>query len=206
LRSTDRAYRYIRGVIINGQAAPGTHLTEAQLSRESGLSRTPVRDALRRLKTEGLLVRGPNNGAAVAAFTSSDVAAIREIRCRLEGYAAERAAGRITPEEIERLEAIAGEMERVVAAGTADRVAFADLNIAFHLGIAAASGSPHLQTQIQSMVQLPLALLRRGTWPTKAATARGQRHHREIIEALRRGDAHWAATQMCAHIASALRE
>jgi DNA-binding GntR family transcriptional regulator len=205
LKSVDRAYRHIRQIIISGRVAPGTHLTEIQLSRVTGLSRTPIRDALRRLRTEGLVVRGPNNGAAVATFSDTDVAAIREIRCRLEGYAAERAATRISAAEIKHLEAIAAEMERVVRGASIDRIAFADLNAAFHLGVAEAAGSPHLTSQIQSVVQLPLILLRRSLWPSEPANERGMWHHREIIEALKIGDAYWVGTQMRAHIASSLR-
>ncbi len=205
-KSADKAYHYIRQVIITGQVAPGTHLTETQLSRETGLSRTPIRDALRRLKTEGLVVRGPNNGAAVASFSNSDVAVIREIRCRLEGFAAERAATRITPDQIERLESIAADMETVVHAPAIDRIAFADLNVAFHMGIAEAAGSSHLTNQIQSVIQLPLILLRRNLWPSEPANERGVWHHREIIEALKIGDAYWVGTQMRAHIASSLRD
>lgn len=206
LKSADKAYHYIRRVIITGQVAPGTHLTEIQLSQETGLSRTPIRDALRRLRTEGLVVRGPNNGAAVASFSNSDVTVIREIRCRLEGYAAERAATRITPAQIERLEQIAADMETVVLAPSIDRIAFADLNIAFHMGLAEASGSPHLISQIESVIQLPLILLRRTLWPSEPANERGVWHHREIIEALKIGDAYWVGMQMRAHIASSLRD
>ena len=206
LKSADKAYHYIRRIIITGQVAPGTHLTETQLSVETGLSRTPIRDALRRLKTEGLVVRGPNNGAAVASFSNSDVAVIREIRCRLEGFAAERAATRITPAQIERLENIAADMETVVRVPSIDRIAFADLNVAFHMGIAEASGSEHLVSQIQSVIQLPLILLRRNLWPSEPANERGVWHHREIIEALKIGDAYWVGMQMRAHIASSLRD
>lgn len=206
LKSADKAYHYIRRIIVTGQVAPGTHLTETQLSSETGLSRTPIRDALRRLRTEGLVVRGPNNGAAVASFSNSDVAAIREIRCRLEGYAAERAATRITPSQIARLEAIAANMETVVRNPSINRITFADLNVAFHMGIAEASGSPHLVSQIQSVIHLPMILLGRNLWPSEPANERGIWHHRELIEALKIGDAYWVGVQMRAHVASSLRD
>jgi DNA-binding GntR family transcriptional regulator len=93
-------YEQIRQAIVEGHYSPGQRLIEQRIAEELSLSRTPVREALHRLEAEGLVQSEPNRGAVVRALSVDDIADIYGLRARLEGYAAELAAQRATPEEI----------------------------------------------------------------------------------------------------------
>ncbi len=99
-QATD-AYQLIRRAIVEGAYAPGQRLVEQRLAEEHGLSRTPVREALRRLQAEGLVDVERHRGAAVRRLSADDIADIYELRSRLEGYACERAAIRATREQLD---------------------------------------------------------------------------------------------------------
>lgn len=97
-------FETLRKAIISGELKSGERLMEVQLAEELGVSRTPVREAIRKLELEGLVVMVPRKGAYVAGVSLKDVAEVFEIRASLEGLAASLAAERITEEEIEQLE------------------------------------------------------------------------------------------------------
>ncbi len=103
----------LRKAIILGKLKPGERLMEIQLAEEMGVSRTPVREAIRKLELEGFVVMVPRRGAYVAGVSVKDIADVFEVRSALEGLAAGLAAERITEEEMEELEkaiyAISGE-------------------------------------------------------------------------------------------------
>ena len=104
--AVESAYRYIRGSIIRGELTSGEVLLESNLAERIGVSRTPVREALSRLASEGLVVLGRYRRAQVASFSMVDVAEVFRLRGKLEGHAARRACLRITTADIQRLEAI----------------------------------------------------------------------------------------------------
>src|SRR5690606_12292208 len=97
-------FEVLREAIITGKLRPGERLMEVQLAEELGVSRTPVREAIRKLELEGLVLMIPRRGAYVAEISMKDIADVFEIRAALEGLAAQLAAERCTPEEIENLE------------------------------------------------------------------------------------------------------
>ncbi|MGB9812917.1 MAG: GntR family transcriptional regulator [Thermovenabulum sp.] len=99
-------FQALREAIISGELKPGERLMEVQLAEEMGVSRTPVREAIRKLELEGLVVMVPRKGAYVAGLSMKDAADVFEVRQSLEGLAAALAAERITDEEIEALERI----------------------------------------------------------------------------------------------------
>lgn len=94
----------LREAIISGLLEPGERLMEIQLADEMGVSRTPVREAIRKLELEGFVVMIPRKGAYVAGVSDKDVTDVFELRSALEGLAASLAAERITDEEIEQME------------------------------------------------------------------------------------------------------
>ncbi len=98
--AADRAYAEIRGLILAGDASPGTPLREEALADIVGVSRTPIRDALRRLEVELYAVRTPGGRLVVADWDSDDVAEIFALRAMLEGHAAARAARRVSPAQL----------------------------------------------------------------------------------------------------------
>ena len=98
-----RVFNQIRNDILNGVYEPGDNLIETKLSEEMGVSRTPVREALRQLELEGLVQSVPNKGVTVKGVSEQDIQDIYTIRMLIEGLAARWAAEKITPSELEEL-------------------------------------------------------------------------------------------------------
>jgi DNA-binding GntR family transcriptional regulator len=110
-------FETLRKAIISGDLKSGERLMEVQLAEELGVSRTPVREAIRKLELEGLVVMVPRKGAYVAGVSLKDVAEVFEIRASLEGLAANLAAERITEDEIEHLERLLVQIKSCVDEG-----------------------------------------------------------------------------------------
>lgn len=204
-RAVDKAYRVIRMRIVTGVLAGGAQLAEEELALSIGVSRTPVREALKRLHGEGLVVLERYRQGRVAQISEDDIQEIFEIRRDLESMAARRAARRITPEMIDKMEAVNNRLEALVHKWQPDMVPqFIDLNIEFHLIVLEASGSRRLKSILTPMIDMPLTSFARRT-PHRASVAlyeQAVRHHRELIDALRSHDEDWASTQMRAHLSS----
>lgn len=109
----DIVFETLRTAILDGKLKPGERVMEVQLAEKLGVSRTPVREAIRKLELEGLLVMLPRKGAYVADVSIKDVLNVLEVRASLEGLAASLAAERITEEEIESLRKSADEFEEM---------------------------------------------------------------------------------------------
>ena len=101
-----RVFNAIENAILDGEYKDGDSLNELKLSKELGVSRTPVREALMQLELEGLVRNGPNKGAVVVGVTEQDIHDIYEIRIRIEGLAARLCAENITDDELRALEQI----------------------------------------------------------------------------------------------------
>lgn len=98
-----KVFNQLQNDILNGKYQPGDSLIETRLSEEMGVSRTPIREAIRQLELEGLVQSIPNKGAVVTGISSKDIDDIYTIRMMIEGLAARWAAEKITPEELEEL-------------------------------------------------------------------------------------------------------
>ncbi len=107
----DIVFETLRTAILEGGLKPGERVMEVQLAEKLGVSRTPVREAIRKLELEGLLVMIPRKGAYVADVSIKDVLNVLEVRASLEGLAASLAAERITEEEVEKLKQSAEQFE-----------------------------------------------------------------------------------------------
>ena len=107
----DVVFENLREAIVEGRLKPGQRLMEVQLAEQLGVSRTPVREAIRKLELEGLVVMLPRKGAYVANMSLKDLIDVLEIRASLEGLAASLAAERITDEDIKKLESIVEEFK-----------------------------------------------------------------------------------------------
>lgn len=202
--AVETAYRAIRTAILTGALPPGEAIRETRLAETIGVSRTPVREALGRLATEGLVRMERYRRARVASFGQEDVAEIFRLRARLESHGARRAARRITPAEIDRLVALEEEMERVFDDLGWHRhlVQFDRLNNEFHALIARAADSPRLERIIGTTLELPASIFNRYAEPLDDRTRRTHRQHREIIDALRARNPDWAEAAMAAHLFS----
>ena len=202
-RATQSAYESIKTRILGGAYEPGKKLSEEDLAAAVGVSRTPVREALRRLHAEGLVDWEANRGATVPAWREQDLEEIFELRALLEGYGAELAATRITPEEIARLRELCTEMEGYAAGQRRDRAdRIAVCNAQFHEIILGAGRNRRLSALLGAVVQTPL-VNRTFRRYDEAAMARSMSHHRELIDAFEARDRAWAGAVMRAHILAA---
>ena len=106
----EAAVERLRNLILSGHLAPGQRLLQEELAEKLGMSRTPIREALQRLATEGLVNISSYKGASVAKFSDSDLVEVYSVRIALESYAAALATQKITDEDLERLEVLMKEM------------------------------------------------------------------------------------------------
>jgi DNA-binding GntR family transcriptional regulator len=192
----------LRALILTGAYGPDERLVEEQLAERLGVSRTPVRQALTMLEAEGLVEIAPNRGATVCSFSIEDVWDIYDLRAVLEGHAARRAAGKITPGELAIMRELTGEME-----GLAGRFedheeeirTLVGLNQEFHGIIVEASRNRRLHRLINRTVEIPL-MFKAFFWYTPHERVISNHYHRQILEALEKGDADRAEIIMREHV------
>jgi DNA-binding GntR family transcriptional regulator len=200
--STDLAYQKIRSMILGGEFGPGERLPERHLVEVLGVSRTPVREALRKLNAEGLVMFEPNRGARVQEIDPGDINDLFELGVSLEGFAAGLAARRADSKDIAHLEAILAELEDVISIlGKISRSAYTELDFKFHSQIVHCSGNRRLESTVRQVVGIP-ALVNIYVHYDLSHYERSFRQHREIFEAIRAGDAEWASAAMRNHILS----
>lgn len=205
LNAADRVYSAVRAGILDGTYEFGARLGEVELADTFGVSRTPVREALRRLDSEGLLETLPNRGARVRSWSEHELDDIFDLRALLEGHAASLAAGRVNDDDIALLGALCDEMERVSLGGRAyDLERLAEFNGRLHRQILELSGNALLPQLVRSVTQLPIVV---STFAHYSADQlqRSMRQHRELVEALAAHDVHWANAVMRSHVLSARR-
>ncbi|WP_458691293.1 GntR family transcriptional regulator [Nocardia tengchongensis] len=190
--------RAIRDDIIRGAYAPGQRLTEDALAEHYGVSRVPVREALRTLEAEGFASSRPYAGVFVAALTEDEAADLLEIRARLEPLCASRAAVRRTPEQLGRLKELTALGQDAVRAGRLDELA--RLNSRFHEVLAEASGST-LLAQLIMQLSWKIAWVYSVELPRRASDS--WHEHEQICAALEAGDPERAGAVVTAHIAHA---
>lgn len=203
-RNADLAYEQIRQAIIEGRYAAGQRLIEQRLAAEFGLSRTPVREAVRRLAAEGMVVTERNRGASVRAISATEIADSYELRSRLEGLVVERAAVRATPEDIERLRAANAEFSVAIplAGGEASLEAVRRLNDAnrrFHAILAETAAYPRLAEILQRTVDTSLVFQALRHFD-RAESERSAIFHNLIRQAVAAGEGRRGAHLMEEHV------
>lgn len=193
----DRAYEMLRQAILKGEFAPGERLFETDLAARLGISRSPVREAIRRLQQDGLLDVKPRLGIFVATIDVAEIDAFYRMRSALEGASASLAAERATGEELDGLAALLDQGEAAVAVGDhAEVVRIAD---GFHKVIHSAARSQrlfNLLTQIYGQV----THFRNVTLRMPGRAEDAFRGHEVLLEYLRARDAAGAEEAMRAHV------
>lgn len=203
MRAVDKAYQIVREGILGGRYAGAARITEHAIARAAGVSRTPVREALRRLHAEGLVEFAPNQGAVVAAWTDADSDEIFDLRALLESYGAQRAAICATPRQVAELRALAERQLQLSQRDTGRHVEdIGDLNCQFHRKLQEASGSARLGKALSPIIETPLIMKAMGQY-TVEDLARSAVQHLEIVQAIEAHDGQWAASVMRAHILAA---
>lgn len=176
----------LRKAIYEGEFEPGERLREADLAAEIGVSRTPIREALLILQTEGLVDAVPNKGSAVRDYTLEEMLDFMEIRGMLQAYAAGRAAPRITEEQIAELRACCDRLERLIDSPEVQPVVESALR--FHDVIVEAAGSRMLADMIRVSSGMPM-VYRIYRWDTPETRRNTLGHLRKITSAMERRDA-----------------
>jgi len=200
MRAAERAYASIRDGILHGKHAAGSRLTEEDLARTAGVSRTPIREALRRLHAEGLVQFEPNHGAVVALYDLERAEEIFELRALLEPISARRAAERATPGMISALRSLAEQQIAESARRTGEYLQrIGQLNDRFHRLIQAAAESVRLEKTLAGLIEAPL-ILRTFKQYTPAELMRSADQHLELVQAFEARDPVWAQSILAAHI------
>lgn len=191
----------LRERIASGRLAAGDWLREAHLAAELGTSRTPVREALRALAAEGLVELVHHRGARVVPWSAADLDETYRLRALLEGEAAGLAAGRASPADLAAMAQAQARYERSIAEG-APTVERAGCNDAFHAAVLAASGSTRLPVLLAVVTSAPLRARAIGSY-TADDLQRSVLQHRDVLTAVREGDAALAVAAMRSHILAA---
>jgi DNA-binding GntR family transcriptional regulator len=198
-KASDHAYRFIRGEILAGLLEPGTQLREEQLADACGVSRTPVREALRRLETERFVRRNESQRTFVNQWSFEELEESFALRAMLEGHAASRAATRIGEAEIADLERHNQGIRDATSSAALDVGAFLEHNRAFHDIVLAAAGSTNLAQLLSGLIEQPV-VARTARQYDAAQLRRSIAEHDELLLAFRRRDPDWAEAVMQAHI------
>ena len=145
----DVVFNTLRKAILTGELKPGERLMEIHLANQLGVSRTPIREAIRKLELEGLVIMIPRRGAEVAQITEKSLKDVLEVRRALDALCAELACDRITQEETERLKKACEKFEKETATGDVTTMAEADVEL--HDIIVAATGNQRLVQLINNL-------------------------------------------------------
>lgn len=197
------AYDALRARILSGELAPGERLIEQTLAEDLGLSRTPVREAIRRLIHEGFVEKGQGYSTRVAEFSEEELAQLFEIRRRLECYAAGRAARMATDEEVAQLRQLSDQMSaHTLPRSQDDYTIISAANTAFHRIIYEAARSPQLTSLIASAVDVGVVARTYYSY-SEADLLRSAQHHNEIVDAIAAHAPEWAESVMSSHVLAA---
>ena len=190
-------FENMRKAIIEGVLKPGERLMEIQLSEQLGVSRTPIREAIRMLELEGLVVMLPRKGAYVANISKKDLMAILEVRVGLEGLAAYCATDRMTEDHIRMLEIISKDLEEAVYKNDVETMLAKDEE--FHTLIFEATGNKRLMNMMINIWET-VYRFRLMYMSDYSSAVNIVDEHKKIIEAFKKGRAHLAEKLAKEHI------
>ena len=193
----DVVFNTLRQAILRGELKPGERLMEIQLANKLGVSRTPIREAIRKLELEGLVLMIPRRGAEVAEITEKSLRDVLEVRGALEELAVDLACDRISNEDIQSLKEAAKQFEVALQGG--DVTEFAEADVKFHDII-------YLATDNQRLIQL-LYNLREQMYRYRVEYLKRKevhpillKEHQYIIECIEKRDKEKAMEAICTHI------
>lgn len=195
----DVVFHTLREAILKGDLKPGERLMELQLAAKLGVSRTPIREAIRMLEQEGLAVTMPRKGAEVAKMTLKDMEDVLEIREALDELAVRIACEKITDEQLKKLIAVKEEFEANTKSGDLKKIAESD--VLFHDIIYEATGNPKLVSMLNN--------LREQVYRYRVEYIKNPKNypvliaeHEAIVEGVKNHDAKKASGAMHEHVAN----
>uniref|UniRef100_UPI003FF0C71F GntR family transcriptional regulator n=1 Tax=Agathobacter sp. TaxID=2021311 RepID=UPI003FF0C71F len=195
----DVVFNTLREAILKGDLKPGERLMELQLASKLGVSRTPIREAIRMLEQEGLAVTTPRKGAEVAKMTLKDMEDVLEIRDALDELAVRIACQKITDEQLKQLEDVKELFEKNTQTNNVKNIAEAD--VSFHDVIYEATGNPKLVTLLNNLREQVYRyrveyIKDPKNYPTLIA------EHEAILDSLKNRDVKNAVEAMHVHVAN----
>lgn len=208
----ERAYSEILRAIITQKYAPGDRLTEAQIAGDLDMSRTPVRNALKKMTASGMLEHSRNIGCRIPLLTPPDMESVFSIRATLEGRAAHMAAERAAKADAERFRELLEREKYHYSKG--ETTQYTQLNEKIHAGIASLSGNAYLERFVSQLfwrAELYIIFFDRfydrGTSPHEepprdSGKSRSCREHEAIVSAIADGDPEGASAAIVSHINS----
>ena len=193
----DVVFNTLREAILKGELKPGERLMELQLAAKLGVSRTPIREAIRMLEQEGLAVTIPRKGAEVAKMTEKDMEDVLQIREALDELAAKIACEQISEEQLEELVATMHEFEESTKTDNVKKIAEADVK--FHDIIYQSTGNPNLVNMLnnlrEQMYRYRVEYLKdENNYPTL------MKEHKDIVEGLVRKNKTQVTETMHQHV------
>ncbi|KAI3591747.1 hypothetical protein D9X30_3272 [Cupriavidus sp. U2] len=201
-KGSEQTYEVLKKRIVAGHYTAGTQLKEEHIAEDMGVSRTPVRAALKRLIDDGLAVQETGRGVFVAGWTRWDIEDMFRLRIRLEPFAARLAAERADGEIIAQLKQCNEEMARAIAnSGGSDDgiVEIQAANSRFHRLMLDAAGSQRLKTILETMIDMPI-ITRSFFLYEQDDLLRSLQHHRDIAMAVELHDGDLAEQLMSVHL------
>jgi DNA-binding GntR family transcriptional regulator len=191
-------YERLRKAILKGEIAPGATASPVALANQLGVSRTPLREALRLLEREGLVLSEPNRRARIAEFSISDVEELYLTRVSLEAVAARITVPTLTPDDFADIEGSMAQMDYFARLGDWQRAE--SPHLAFHTRLIAGAGVRVAAQLVQlaehaARYRFHWCQVDPGNWETRRA------EHRSIVEAAASGDAELTAARLVAHYA-----
>lgn len=201
---SDLTYAEVRRRILGGEIEPGAVIGQEKLAAELGVSTTPLREALRRLAAEGLVVLGAHRDARVVQLSGDEAQHLFEVRASVDPLACALAAERRTPDDLERIDATLRELEPLTGSPTTEAL---NAHRAFHRAIYLSAGNPILVGMLDSIWDKGDLYRRRALSahpPSDADRARVHRQHLNLRDAIEDGDQEAARSLSHAHITHSL--
>lgn len=193
----DVVFNTLRRAILKGELKPGERLMEITLADKLGVSRTPIREAIRKLELEGLVVMAPRKGAKVASITERDLSDVLEVRKGMEVLAISLACKRITGEELEKLETIEQSFQKLIESGNLTELA--EMDVKFHDTIYQATNNQRL-VQLLNNLREQMYRYRMEYLKDIAVRRTLAEEHKAICRALRERDEQQAEQYVSIHI------
>jgi DNA-binding GntR family transcriptional regulator len=203
LTLADRVFSEIQNAIVKGEIKPGSKMSEAELASRYGVSRGPLREALRRLEGRKLLTRIPHVGVRVISLSFAELIHIYQVREAMEGMAARLAAENMSPEEVQGLKALLAEHEKQAEFQEGRAYFQEEGDFDFHYRIVQGSRNEVLSQMLCGELYHRVRLYRYQFSVTEGRPQKAFGEHHRIIEAIEAGDGEMAEILMRRHISSA---
>lgn len=200
---SEQVFDTLKEAIVSGELPQGSKITEDQLAKQYGISRGPLREAIRRLESLRLLVRIPHAGTRVVTLTPEMMQEIYEIREALEGMSARLAASKMSDKEISELQSLLNHHEKSIMESQGKEYFQQEGDLDFHYCIARASNNQWLMQLLSSELYQLLRMCRQRSSQTPERPLRALKEHRQIVDAIANRDPELAEILMRRHISGA---